>query len=213
VSVPEQVEAMVRATVDQCGGIDVLVNNAAIFTPEVRSGDTDVVALDLEAWERSINVNLRGPLLCCRYTIPEMQRRSGGSIVNIGSMASEVGNLTGCSYGASKGGLKSLTRYIAAAFGKDNIRANTIGPGVIMTPGLRAIYSPETLEAFLKLYMLPRFGEPEDIAALVVFLASDASSFITAQFIMAEGGMFNHLPTIAETLRANNQAKREPRAK
>lgn len=198
---PAAVEHMVRRTVDELGRVDVLFNNAAVLTPDVRARDTDVVDLDLEVWHRTMAVNLTGPMLGCRFAVPEMRKRGGGSIINSSSAAAGLADVVRCAYGTSKGGLNSLTRYVAAAFGKDGIRCNAIAPGVVLTPAVRALQSDDALAEFALHHTTPRLGTPEDVAGLAVYLASDQSGFLTGQVLTVDGGLSCHLPTYAATLR------------
>lgn len=206
VSDAEQVEAMVAVASSEFGGVDVLFNNAAIQTPEHRAGDTDVVGLDLEVWDRTFAVNLRGPMLGCRYAIPEMKKRGGGAIINTSSGAADLADFIRCAYGTAKGGVNTLTRYVAAAFGKDGIRCNAIAPGFTITPGVRAVWSDEALDEMVEHHMVRRLGEPDDVANLALFLASSDSAHITGQVIKIDGGFSAHIPTYSKSVRARQQA-------
>ena len=207
VSEPDHVERMVRETVARLGGLDTLVNNAATVSPDHLARDTDVVTMDLECWERTMAVNLRGPMLGCRFAIPELIKRGGGSIVNTSSAAAGVGDYTRCAYGTSKGGVNSLTRYVAAAYGKRGVRCNAIAPGAIDSPALRGAWRAKGIagddvpQPILDEHMLNRIGQPEDIAELVVFLASEAARHLTGQVIVADGGFFGHSPYYSEEVR------------
>lgn len=207
VSEPEAVEAMVRQTVDRYGRLDVLFNNAAILTPEFRRGDTDVVDMDLAVWERTMQVNLRGPMLGCKYAIPEMLKLGRGSIIMTSSAAATAADFVRCAYGVSKGGLNSLVRYVATAFGKDGIRCNAISPGVVLTTAARALNTSDTLERLTEHHVTPRLGEPDDVATLASFLASDQSEFITGAVIPVDGGLSVHLPTYASALHQRSLAQ------
>ncbi len=207
-----QVEEMVRATAARFGGIDVLFNNAANVGGQAMTGDTDVVNLDLATWDRTMSVNVRGPMLGCRFAIPFMVARGGGSIINTSSAAADVGDVSRCAYGTSKGAINSLTRYVAAAFGKAGIRCNAIAPGIVDTPALRSAWSARAgadatvggniPEDVLDNHMSTRISAPEDIAALAVFLASDDSAQITGQIVKIDGGFFGHSPYYARDVRS-----------
>jgi NAD(P)-dependent dehydrogenase (short-subunit alcohol dehydrogenase family) len=204
----EQVAAMVEHAVGRYGGLDVLFNNAAILEPTFRAGDTDVEGLDLEVWDRTLAVNLRGPMLGCRFAIPHLRRRGGGAIVNCSSSAAETADFIRCAYGTSKGGLNSLTRYVAAAFGKDGIRCNAIAPGLVITPAVQALWTQEALDD-LDAHHMTRIGAPDDIARMVVFLAGDAGSYLTGQVITVDGGFSGHLPTYRDTVRKRAETTRK----
>jgi NAD(P)-dependent dehydrogenase (short-subunit alcohol dehydrogenase family) len=201
---PASVAAMVEAAVQAFGGLDVLHNNAAASDPTVIGADGELVDLDLTVWERTLAVNLRGPMLGCKYAIPRMLERGGGSIVNTSSASGLVGDLARPAYGVSKAGLDSLTRYVATQYGKRGIRCNSIAPGVIATPALEANVPREAIAVYERSHLTPRLGRPEDVAAAVVFLASDAAAFITGQTLCVDGGLLAHHPTVAE-LRARTE--------
>ena len=194
----ESVRAMVEAAVNRFGGLDVLHNNAAASAPEIMGRDLDLTEMDAEVWDRTLAINLRGPMLGCKYAIPRMLERGGGVIVNTSSASGLVGDLSRAAYGASKAGLDSLTRYVATQYGKRGIRCNAIAPGVIHTPALAQNVPPEQLAVFERSHLTPRLGQPEDIAAAVVFLVSDGGAFITGQTLSVDGGLLAHHPTFGE---------------
>ena len=195
---PASVAAMVAAAVEAFGGLDILHNNAAASDPAVIGADGELVDLDLGVWERTLAVNLRGPMLGCKYAIPRMLERGGGAIVNTSSISGLTGDVARVAYGVSKAGLDSLTRYVATQYGKRGIRCNSIAPGVISTPALEANVSREQIAIYERNHLTPRLGRPEDIAAAVVFLVSDAAGFVTGQTLCVDGGLLAHHPTYAE---------------
>jgi NAD(P)-dependent dehydrogenase (short-subunit alcohol dehydrogenase family) len=192
------VAAMVAAAVARFGGLDILHNNAAATDWSVLGGDGEITSLELGIWERSLAVNLRGPFLGCKHAIPEMLKRGRGAIVNTSSASGLTGDLVRTAYGVSKAGVDGLTRYVATQYGKRGIRCNAIAPGVIETPALRQNVPAEQIALFERHHLTPRLGTPEDIAAAVVFLASDDAAFITGQVISVDGGLLAHHPTVAE---------------
>jgi NAD(P)-dependent dehydrogenase (short-subunit alcohol dehydrogenase family) len=194
------VAAMIDAAVKAFGGLDVLHNNAAASDPALLSRDLDIVDLDVAVLDRTFAVNLKGPLLGCKHAIPRMLARGGGSIVNTSSAAALVGDPVRTAYGASKAALDSLTRYVATQYGKRGIRCNSIAPGVIATPALAANVPPEMIAVYERSHLTPRLGLPEDIAAAVVFLASDDAAFITGQTLSVDGGLLAHHPAYGEFL-------------
>jgi NAD(P)-dependent dehydrogenase (short-subunit alcohol dehydrogenase family) len=201
------VVAMIEAAAKHFGGLDVLHNNAAASDPALMSRDGDVADLDIAVFDRTLAVNLRGPMLGCKHAIPRMLARGGGAIVNTSSAAALVGDPVRTAYGASKAGLDSLTRYVATQYGKRGIRCNSIAPGVIATPALAANVPPEMIAIYERSHLTPRLGKPEDIAAAVVFLASDDAAFITGQTISVDGGLLAHHPAFGEFLLAASQGK------
>ena len=192
------IAAMVAAAVSRFGRLDVLHNNAAATSPDVIGRDQGLLELDVEVWDRTLAVNLRGPMLACKHAIPHLLARGGGAIVNTSSAAGLAGDLSRTAYGASKAGLDALTRYVATQFGKRGIRCNSIAPGVIQTPALAANLSREQIASYERHHLTPRLGRPEDIAAAVAFLASDDAAFITGQVLSVDGGLLAHHPAFAE---------------
>ena len=187
VSRAADVEAMVRRTVAEFGRLDVLVNNAAIQILG-RLADTSE-----EDWDRLQSVNLKGVFLCSKYAIPEMVRTGGGSIVNLASVLGLVGDPDLAAYCAAKGGVLALTKAAALAYGPAGIRVNAICPGDVDTPMVRDYFNkdpdPEALRRRISSeYALRRIAEPREIAEAALFLASDASSFVTATALVIDGG-------------------------
>jgi NAD(P)-dependent dehydrogenase (short-subunit alcohol dehydrogenase family) len=187
-SVEADVVAAVGATVQQFGRLDVLHNNAALTASDFLDRDTIVTDLALEVWDRTVAVNLSSQMLLCKHAIPEMVATGGGSIVNMSSGASLSGDRTRTAYGVSKAGVNALTLYVATGHGKEGIRVNTIVPGLILTEAVRAHIPDDMLGKLGRATLTPYLGRPEDIADLVVFLASDESRYITGQMIVIDGG-------------------------
>jgi NAD(P)-dependent dehydrogenase (short-subunit alcohol dehydrogenase family) len=195
VSSEASVRELVEFTVDTFGGVDILDNNAALVSAIKR--DRDVVTMPVELWDEVMAVNLRGPMLLCKHTVPIMIERGGGSIINIASGQGLSGDRTMVAYGSSKGGLIALTRFVAAAYGEHGVRCNTVAPGLVKTPALDADMPPFVQDKIRTHNLLPRLGSPADVAGVVTFLASPAASFITGQLISVDGGFLSHLPTLA----------------
>ncbi len=180
----EEVGKAVDQVIAQFGRVDILVNNAAIVKPalleDVQDGD----------WDAVVNVNLKGNFFCTRAVLPSMKQRRYGKIINIGSRAS-LGKEVRTVYGATKAGLIGMTRTWALELAQYNINVNYIGPGAIATEMFMANNpedSPKT-KAIVNGIPLRRMGQPEDVANLISFLASDESSFITGQSIFICGGL------------------------
>lgn len=192
------IEGMVDAAVSRFGGLDILHNNAADSDPALMSRDLAVADMDAEVWDRTMRVNLRGPMLGCKHAIPRMIARGGGAIVNTSSASGLTGDFSRSAYAASKAGLRSLTESVAAQYGKQGIRSNAIAPGVIATPALEANVPADQVEVYAENTLTARLGRAEDIAAAVVFLASDAAAFITGQLLSVDGGLLAHHPAMAE---------------
>ncbi len=186
VSNKDEVDEMVTKTVAKLGKIDILVNNAGIcqFKP--------FLELTEEEWNRTININLKGYFLCAQACAKEMVKQKSGAIVNIASIAMGqvgVGFATLAHYCASKGGIVAMTEAMAIELGPFNIRVNAIAPGVIETPMIDPIkQDPKTMEGILARIPLHRMGKPEEVSNLVLFLASDASSYMTGSTVVIDGG-------------------------
>ena len=184
---------VVQSTVAEFGRVDFLHNNAALTASAFLSRDTTVCEMSLDVWQRSLEVNLGSQLLMCKYTIPEMRKHGGGSIVNMSSGAAVSGDRTRLAYGVSKSGVHTLTMYVATSEGKRGVRANTVVPGLILTDAVRAHLSEEIIGRLSRATLTPYLGQPKDIADLVVFLASEQSRYITGQMISIDGGMSAHV--------------------
>jgi NAD(P)-dependent dehydrogenase (short-subunit alcohol dehydrogenase family) len=196
---PASVEAMVETTVSHFGRLDILHNNAAMTDPVKSPLDTDAVTIPIEIWDEIIDINLRGYLLGCKYAIPQMLKGGGGSIINTASNSGTAGDLARIAYGASKGAIITMTKYIATQHGRQNIRCNSVAPGVVLTEALAATV-PGLADIIKRHILTPEFGVPDDIAALVAFLASDESRYITGENISISGGGLSHQPHYADLL-------------
>ena len=181
------VRAMVRAGVEAFGRLDVLVNNAAV---QLHGRDGRCHEVDEAVWEETLAVNLSGPFLCAKYVLPELLRAGGGAIVNVASPTAFQGKGAGyTAYAASKGGVSTLTRVLAADYAADKIRCNAIVPGATQTPLIETLLADDAIRRRLEtLSPLGRLGTPADIVPLAVYLASDESSFATGAHFYVDGG-------------------------
>jgi NAD(P)-dependent dehydrogenase (short-subunit alcohol dehydrogenase family) len=205
----DEIEAMVELAVATFGGLDVLFNNAAAMD-QVRR-DVPLLEMPLDAWERQLRVNLTGPMLASRFSIPHMIRRGGGSIVHTASVSGMRGQDGYSGYNASKAGLAGLSRSIAVTYGKEGIRSNAIAPGVTLSAHVRSRFDEAMNELWLSHTMVPDLGRPEDQAAAVVFLASDEARFITGQLLPVDGGLTVHLPIVPQMRAAGRTQPAAPR--
>jgi NAD(P)-dependent dehydrogenase (short-subunit alcohol dehydrogenase family) len=181
------VESWVRAGVERYGALNVLYNNAGIFPDDDRS----VIEMDEATYQRTLDVNLKGVMLCCKHAIPEIVRAGGGSVINVASFVALVGcTVPQDAYTASKGAVLALTKSLAVQFGPDRVRVNAICPGPILTPMLVDLF-PNEEEKMKRLNRIPlgRFGLPEDIAFAALYLASDESSWTTGTEFVVDGGI------------------------
>jgi NAD(P)-dependent dehydrogenase (short-subunit alcohol dehydrogenase family) len=191
----DDVRRVVTEATEKFGRLDVLVNNAAALEPELAATDIDVETTPVETWDRTMAVNLRGPMLACKYAIPEMTRRAGGGvIINISSTAAYNGDVVHLAYSASKAGLHALTRSIATTHGMKGIRCNTVATGLILTPNAARAVSAEKLAAYRRNRLVDGVGTPEEVASLVAYLASDAARYIQGQAFVIDGGATAHQP-------------------
>lgn len=198
VSRSNDVDRMTQKTLGAFGRIDILVNNAGIFVPG------PIENLREEDWDRVIEVNLKGVFLCCRAVGRHMiERKSGGSIINVASISAHTPELNSGAYTPSKAAVIGLTRLIAVEWAKYGIRVNALSPGPVMTPLQRKAYpSQKLLNARNRAIPMNRHGTPEEMARVAVFLASDDSSYITGEDINVDGGsrasMFHLVRRLAE---------------
>jgi NAD(P)-dependent dehydrogenase (short-subunit alcohol dehydrogenase family) len=180
----EDIHALVEQTQEAYGGIDIIVNNAAVNPVFGPIQDTDERAFD-----KIIDVNLKGPFELCKKAWPILRQRGGGSIINIGSIGALKPEAGIGIYSVSKAALVNLTQAMAQEWGADNIRVNTICPGLIRTKFSEALWSDgKILDRFLKRIPLKRAGCPDDVAGLAVFLASDAAAYCSGGVYLVDGG-------------------------
>ena len=179
------VQEVVRRTLDSFGRIDVLVNNAGIGDFGKRLHETDNAT-----WAKVLDINVTGVFRMMRSVIPHMQQQGRGAIINISSVASLVG-LTGLSaYTASKGALDALTRAVAVEYAKEGIRCNVVNPGLIDTPMAAPLMAnPDMLQPILNQYAIRRAGTPDEVASMVLYLASDEAAWVTGATFPIDGGM------------------------
>lgn len=187
VSDSAQVRSMIHETVSAYGRLDVLVNNVGIELAKTVTDTTE------EEWDRLMDVNLKGVFLCSKAAIPVMQRQGGGVIVNVASELGLIGGTEIAAYSASKGGVVQLTKAMAIDHAADHIRANCVCPGPVATPLLEAIirnssHPQQERRSIVEKTLLKRVGRPEEIANVILFLASDESSYMTGSTVLVDGG-------------------------
>jgi meso-butanediol dehydrogenase / (S,S)-butanediol dehydrogenase / diacetyl reductase len=192
----DDVIAMVRAAVDSYGSLTTLVNNAA---PTELMGpgraDSRVTELENEAWDSIMLVALKAVVWACKYSIPEMAKAGGGSIVNISSAASLLGTPGLDTYTAAKGALNTLTRSIAVEYAPDNVRSNCIVAGMVLTSeGAFTLMEDPIIGGATRAMHLTRLGLPDDIANAALFLASDEAAFVTGAILPVDGGVTARMP-------------------
>jgi len=184
----DEVDALFRTARDTYGSVDIAFNNAGISPPD----DDSILTTELEAWRKVQEVNLTSVYLCCKAALPYMLEQGKGSIINTASFVAVMGAATSqISYSASKGGVLSMTRELGVQFAREGVRVNALCPGPVNTPLLQELFAKDPERAARRLVHIPmgRFGEPEEMASAVLFLASDDSSFMTANTFLVDGGI------------------------
>ena len=184
----QAVKQMYQQTRDRFGKIDVLFNNAGISPTD----DDSILITEYDAWQRVQDANLKSVFFCCKYGIQHLLDTGGGSVINTASFVAIMGAATSqISYTASKGGVLAMSRELGVEFARSGVRVNAICPGPIATPLLMELFAKDPERAARRLVHVPmgRFGEPDEIAKAVLFLASDDSSFMTASSLLIDGGI------------------------
>ena len=198
----ESVEALINDTVEKYGKLDILVNNAA--NVGLKDGRVDELTLDM--WDAIFQSDVRGTFYATKCALPHMEKNeNGGSIINIGSMASCSGDLGSTAYACAKAGVDKLTQYTALQYGKKNIRCNCVRPGLIVTPENEAHVPQALKDIFLSNIEVNRYGCPEDIGHMCVYLASDESAYVTGQIVNVDGGLNSHVSTVAQFKELNSR--------
>jgi len=186
VSREDDVKAAIDGAAAAFGGLDVLYNNAAVIAYGRKVAD-----LPVAEWDRTLGINLRGPFLCAKHALPHLLRRGGGAIINVSSHGAFQASPTGIAdYAVAKGGLVTLTYYLASEYGSENVRANCIAPGPVPTDLNRPFLgTPEGRALTASFIPLGRVGEIDDVARAAVFLASDEARWITGAVLRVDGGI------------------------
>jgi NAD(P)-dependent dehydrogenase (short-subunit alcohol dehydrogenase family) len=184
----ESVQSLLSQTLDEFGGVDVLVNNAAIYAG-LKFDPPD--STDLAEWDRVMNVNVKGTFLVSRAVGEHMAQQGSGSIINIASTTAHMGPPFLIHYSASKGAVLTLTRSLARAYGENGVRVNCVAPGLIWDKATTDMLPDELLgDIFVEQQVFKRRQEPGDLCGPVIFLASDLSQFVTGQTLVVDGGLF-----------------------
>jgi NAD(P)-dependent dehydrogenase (short-subunit alcohol dehydrogenase family) len=180
---PEDHERLVKQAVEQYGGLHIAVNNAGIGGPLALTGE-----YPLDGWEKVIAINLSGVFYALRYQLPAMQQTGEGSIINIASILGQAGTATSPAYVAAKHGVVGLTKSAALGYAKQNIRVNSVGPGYIHTPMVENSMDEGSLKYLVGLHPIGRLGKSEEVAELILWLASPKASFVTGAYYNVDGG-------------------------
>ena len=181
-----EVQSLVEHTVNEFGPIDILVNNAGSLVERLK-----ILELTEERWDQVIDLNLKSAFLCCQAVAASMMERKTGAIVNVSSIAGRNGGALGSiHYSTAKGGLITFTKGLAKELGPSGVRVNAVSPGVIDTPYHEQFSSPEMMKTYAGMIPLGRIGKPAEVAKVICFLASEASSYLAGETIEINGGMF-----------------------
>lgn len=191
------INASVAAAVEEFGGLHLLHNNAGV---NLGSRDPDVLSMEVRGWDETMAINLRGAMLFCKHAIPQMLEAGGGAIVFTSSISGQVAEPSYTAYSASKGGLDALVRSVATHYGRRGIRANAVAPGLTATHGVRNLLPDEMKGVYIRHQLIPRLGEPIDIATATAFLLSDVAGFITGQVLNVDGGLLAHTPVYSDVV-------------
>jgi NAD(P)-dependent dehydrogenase (short-subunit alcohol dehydrogenase family) len=188
VSNPESVQALYAKTVETYGGVDILYNNAGIMPPD----DDSILTTEADAYDRVQSVNAKGVFLCCKYGIPRLLERGGGSVINVASFVALVGAATSqIGYTASKGAVLSMSRELAVQFARQGVRVNALCPGPVETPLLMRLFSDDPAAYERRRIHLPmgRLATAREIANAALFLASGESSYVNGATFLVDGGL------------------------
>lgn len=189
----ETIKALFDATIKAFGKLDVIFNNAADLALEVYALDRDIETMDVEVWDRTYRANVRGTMLCCKYALRILPRHAGACIINAASDLALGGSLVQAAYSSSKAAVIQMTRSIATSHARQGIRCNTVSPGLTLTEHTRKVIPPPIRQMVEDETLTPELGAPEDIANMVLFLASDEAKHITGQNFLVDGGMAAHI--------------------
>ena len=188
------IDALFADTEKEWGKVDILVNNAA----NVALKDGRVDELTVEMWDAIFESDMRGTFYTTKTAIPYLQKVGGGSIINIGSRAACNGDISSTAYAGAKAGVDMLPKMVATQYGKTGVRCNCVRPGLIVTPQNEANVPQALKDIFLSNICVDRYGCPEDIGHLCVYLGSDESTYVTGQVMTVDGGLNSHVPTVAQ---------------
>jgi NAD(P)-dependent dehydrogenase (short-subunit alcohol dehydrogenase family) len=182
------VAALIGTAISEYGRLDAVHANAADLSPKTIGQDSNAVDVPLDVFMHTLDVNLKGHLLCTRHALPRLLERGGGALVYTSSAAAHIGEPERPSYAASKAGINSLVRHVASHWGRQGIRANSIAPGLVVTPAMDTSLPSEFRDYALRVGRSRRLGHPDDIAGMVAFLVSDDGEWVNGQVLSVDGG-------------------------
>ena len=192
----DSIRAAISEAVQRFGGLDILHNNAALQDPAVLAKDADIASMDADIWDRTMTTNVRGTMLGCKHALPQMLKRGGGVIVNTSSTYGVSAYISLPAYSASKAAINSITRHVAASYGKQGIRCNAVAPALVMTPLTHTFIPQPLIDINVDGAATPFLGGPVDVAQAVAWLVSDEARFINGHILAVDGGTLAMLPTV-----------------
>lgn len=198
-------KTLVDFTLATYGHLDILVNNVG---GEDLKKDLDVAHLDIHYFDELFHLNLRCCIYLTQLALPSLTEKAGGAVVNVASVSGLTADFRGTLYGASKAAVINFTRYVASQMGHRGVRCNAVAPGLVLTPAALRNLPEEVQALFLRESATPYLGQPEDIAAVIAFLASDDARYVTGQTLVADGGLTIHNPTVSEMVRMSEEMQR-----
>lgn len=201
IGLEESIAGAIDKVAGEWGRLDVLHNNAALLTADSASGDSDILNIPTALWDQTMQVTLRGTMLGCRYGVKQMLKNGGGSVINTSSSYGVQPFVRMPAYGVAKAAINMLTQYVATSYSRQNVRCNAVAPSMIYTPALASLIPQELIDLNKESALTPFLGEPDDVAHVVAFLASDEARYLTGQIIHADGGSTVPLPTFADARR------------
>jgi len=199
VSDTERIHTAVEEVAGVFGGLDILCNNAADLA--LLQEDRDFLQTAVDVWDRTWSADLRSVMAMCKFALPFLLREERSAIINVSSVDGTSGDDTRFAYCAAKAGVNVLTQCTATRYGRDGVRCNAVLPGLVLSPAatVNLDASPELKAAFVDNVLTPHLGRPEEVAAVIAFLASDAASYINGELIRVDGGLMSHVPHFAQT--------------
>lgn len=192
------IEAMYATTISTYGSLDLVHNTAAAIS--LMNDDQNVHDADADLWTRTFAANARGTALSCKHALRQLLPSGGGVIVNMASTAGIVGDVTYPAYASSKASIMATTRWIATNYGREGIRCNAIAPGLILSPGAKAVMDQRAIDMYQRHTPSTRLGEPEDIAGVALFLSTDEAFYVNGTVLTVDGGMTVHMPSWADSM-------------
>jgi NAD(P)-dependent dehydrogenase (short-subunit alcohol dehydrogenase family) len=197
----DSIAALIAFALGHYGKLEILFNNAADTRPSTMRHDASVEFMDPEIWDLVFRVNTRGTMLMIKHALPALLKSGNASIINTSSGAALLGDLFRVAYASSKAAINTMTKYVAAQYGKRGVRCNVVSPGMVVTENAR-LGQEQNFAMYERHHLTPYLGAPEDLAAMVTLLASDDGRFVSGQIIAVDGGISTHFAHVADNREA-----------